>query len=97
MSSDSAITKKRSGPKRPAWITFLAVAILFGLTAGAWWAYGDKLALVPLALTLAFIYDLTHHLKSRQVILLSRAIVIGALIGVIVWGLMNLFGKTLIS
>jgi len=42
-------------------------------------ATGPLAATAPLALTLAFVYDLTHHAKSRQVKILSRTIVCVAL------------------
>jgi hypothetical protein len=82
-------------PLRPAWITILAACILLLVTAWFWWQFGPVVALGPFALTLAFIYDLTHHAKSWQVKILSRAIVCLALAAVIITGVyFVIHGKT---
>lgn len=74
-------------PLRPAWITLLAAGILLLATLWFLWQFGPVIALAPLALTLAFVYDLTHHAKSWQVKMLSRTIVCLALTAVIVAGI----------
>jgi hypothetical protein len=67
MKTRSDIISITMTPTRPAWITILAAAILFVMTLWSLWMFGAVVALAPLALTLAFGYDLTHHAKSRQV------------------------------
>lgn len=82
-------------PQRPAWITILAACILLLFSLWSLFEFGAVVALAPLALTLAFIYDLTHHAKSWQVKILSRTIVCLALAVVIVAGVYFIsHGKT---
>jgi hypothetical protein len=95
MKTRSDIISITMKPTRPAWITILAAAILFVMTLWSLWMFGAVVALAPLALTLAFGYDLTHHAKSRQVQILSRFIVCVTLAVVIVAGVYMISqGKT---